>query len=56
MYIAKREIEKWAKLPWKSASGDPWGADIQNSAKKTFIEAETLAYYISPHNNIVYQF
>ena len=31
----KREIEKWLKLHWNSASGDSWlRADVQNSAKK----------------------
>ena len=28
-------MEKWPKFHWKSASEDPWGADIQDSAKKS---------------------
>lgn len=54
--LLKERLKSSQNCTEKLASGDPWGADIQNSAKKKFIEAETLAYYISPHNNIVYQF
>ena len=46
---------KAAKIALKLASEDPWGADIQNSAEKRVVEAKTLAYYISSHNDFAYQ-
>ena len=50
--LLKERLKSGQKLHWKSASGDPWGADNQASAKKKFIEAETLAYYISPQSKV----
>ena len=35
-------LKKWPKFHWKSASRDPWGADIENSAKKRSLKLKRL--------------
>ena len=54
--LLKERLKTDQNYTKNGASGDLWGADIQNSAKKMVVEPETLAYYISPHNDFVYQF